>query len=428
MKHIAWVIAVIGYLTSCGGNSRPTSMSERDRLMYDNTLARYTELRKRFDELANAVGTPEYVQLQSDIEALSYSFDPKQMSSEDSALCATLQHNVEALRNGEVEDNKSISETKRNSSSQAGVLVERRDVLLNTVQKHPCYLYRGDKLCISASSDKPFDLRLYNADSKKEIKSWHNTMSDTITINNSAVYLVEVMPKQGNYMDYRIAYKSMESKSHGVHATEEECRKGEFGATASERIDMVKLFDEPYRVGLRGQLKAAFSGNMRALVPVQIPKGCTEIMYNLSVTTNERIPSKTEDFDKRLRTYYRKVKLVGVNVYESESGSDLIDGLLLNTRPVKEEDAFCNMYVFTSRAEAKRFQDGTEGARKFKYDVEHSRVGTHSCNGRMRFAGAKTIYLGFENARMRYDNFITLEVVGVKPIKYYYRTIYTAQK
>lgn len=117
MKHIAWVIAVIGYLTSCGGNSRPTSMSERDRLMYDNTLARYTELRKRFDELANAVGTPEYVQLQSDIEALSYSFDPKQMSSEDSALCATLQHNVEALRNGEVEDNKSISETKRNSSS-----------------------------------------------------------------------------------------------------------------------------------------------------------------------------------------------------------------------------------------------------------------------------------------------------------------------
>ena len=46
----------------------------------------------------------------------------------------------------------------------------------------------------------------------------------------------------------------------------------------------------------------------------------------------------------------------------------------------------------------------------------------------MRFAGAKTIYLGFENARMRYDNFITLEVVGVKPIKYYYRTIYTAQK
>lgn len=229
-------------------------------------------------------------------------------------------------------------------------------------------------------------------------------------------------------MDYRIAYKSMESKSHGVHATEEECHKGEFGATASERIDMVKLFDEPYHVGLRGQLKAAFSGNMRALVPVQIPKGCTEIMYNLSVTTNERIPSKTEDFDKRLRTYYRKVKLVGVNVYESESGSDLIDGLLLNTRPVKEEDAFCNMYVFTSRAEAKRFQDGTEGARKFKYDVEHSRVGTHSCNGRMRFAGAKTIYLGFENARMRYDNFITLEVVGVKPIKYYYRTIYTAQK
>ena len=166
MKHIAWVIAVIGYLTSCGANSRPTSMSERDRLMYDNTLARYTELRRRFDELSNAVGTPEYVQLQSDIEALSYSFDPKQMSSEDSALCATLQKNIESLRSGEVADNKSVSETKRNSSSQAGVLVERRDVLLNTVQRHPCYLYRGDKLCISASSDKPFDLRLYNADSK----------------------------------------------------------------------------------------------------------------------------------------------------------------------------------------------------------------------------------------------------------------------
>ena len=40
---------------------------------------------------------------------------------------------------------------------------------------------------------------------------------------------------------------------------------------------------------------------------------------------------------------------------------------------------------------------------------------------------AKTIYLGFENERMRYVNYIWVEVVAVTPTTEYYTTKYSVQ-
>lgn len=60
----------------------------------------------------------------------------------------------------------------------------------------------------------------------------------------------------------------------------------------------------------------------------------------------------------------------------------------------------------------------------YKKQVEQFAEKTISCNGRIATKGAKTIYLAFENERMRYTNYLWIEVEAVVPNKVYYRTKY----
>ena len=99
--------------------------------------------------------------------------------------------------------------------------------------------------------------------------------------------------------------------------------------------------------------------------------------------------------------------------------------LLDDNRPLRDEDAYCNMYVFRNKAQAKLFQDGTKTASLLGYDVDYSTLGTQSCNGRIPTKGAKTIYLAFENERVRYTNYLWVEVDAVIPTTQYYTTKYS---
>jgi hypothetical protein len=122
---------------------------------------------------------------------------------------------------------------------------------------------------------------------------------------------------------------------------------------------------------------------------------------------------------------YNQVKFLGLPLYERNQGTGLLRMLLDDNRPLREEDAYCNMYLFRSQSEAKKFQDGTASASTLKYDVDCSTVGTQSCNGRIPVNGASRLYLGFENVRVRYTNYLWVEAVAVVPTTEYYRTKYT---
>ncbi len=103
--------------------------------------------------------------------------------------------------------------------------------------------------------------------------------------------------------------------------------------------------------------------------------------------------------------------------------------ILGDTRPPREENAYCNFYVFKSRSDAKRWQDGTAGGANFSYDVDQSQQGTQSCNGRLIPAkGQSNVYLGFENERFRYDTYIWLEVVSLSETTSYTTPTYSINK
>ena len=82
------------------------------------------------------------------------------------------------------------------------------------------------------------------------------------------------------------------------------------------------------------------------------------------------------------------------------------------------------MYVFFDAGQARKFQDG-EQTSKLKYHVDYSTMGTQSCNGRIPAKGNSTIYLGFENERMRYNNYVWLEAISAVPHTEYFKTQYS---
>ena len=188
---------------------------------------------------------------------------------------------------------------------------------------------------------------------------------------------------------------------------------------------MQNLFEEPRKFTLRSQLKAAFSGSAIALVPVQVPAGATDILYSMRIATSEQDRSSDGNFHKDMSMKYNQIKFLGLPIYERNQGSGLLKTLLDDNRPLREEDAYCDMYLFRSQSEAKKFQDGTAAASTLKYDVDCSTVGTQSCNGRLPVNGASKLYLGFQNVRMRYTNYLWVEAVAVIPVTEYYRTKYT---
>ena len=114
-------------------------------------------------------------------------------------------------------------------------------------------------------------------------------------------------------------------------------------------------------------------------------------------------------------------------LYEKSNSSGLLNTLLDDNRPLRDEDAYCNMYVFRSQTQAKQFQDGTKPASQLSYDVDYSTLGTQSCNGRIPANGSKTIYLGFENERVRYTNYLWVEAEVIVPNTVYYTTKYSVE-
>ena len=188
---------------------------------------------------------------------------------------------------------------------------------------------------------------------------------------------------------------------------------------------MHKCFEEPRKFTLRGQLKAAFSGNSKALVAVQVPAGTTDILYSMRIATSEDSRSEDGEFHDNLSRSYTRVKFLGLPLYEKSSSNGLLNTILDDNRPIRDEDAYCNMYVFRNQTQAKQFQDGSKSASLLKYDVDYSTVGTQSCNGRIPMKGTRTIYLGFENERMRYTNYLWVEVEAIVPKTVYYKTKYS---
>ena len=399
------------------------------------TIEEYNRVIEQVQTLERLVSTADFsvfsgeeiAELYSTASELYYDYNPIDLKEEQRVACEELKVRVAKLRVELPNKAKSQIAKARVTPWATG------DKLFEKTEVFPVYLKRGEKLYWTFVAQKPMTIKVSNYNSRTALKTYagRHLVNDSLTIEHDAIYLVEVNPQGTQYIDMDVSYKVTDmarlTKATPIKSEQVECNKGDFGAVAVPGVSMRKAFEQPRKFTLRGQLKAAFSGSAIALVAVQVPAGATDVLYSMRIDTDEYDRSEDGRFHENLNASYKKVKFLGLPLYEKERSSGLLNALLEDNRPKRDEDAYCNMYVFRNQSLAKQFQDGTKPASQLSYDVDYSTLGTQSCNGRIPTKGSKTIYLGFENERVRYANYLWVEADVVVPNTVYYTTKYTVK-
>lgn len=376
--QMLWMALVL--MTSCVNDGKP-KMPETERVRYDSTLMVVQDLERALGG-AYSADLSQQKSLWEASQNLYYDYNPMDMDSAAIALCQQLKDRTRSLY---LSINETLEDIVR---TQILVVADKGDYLMETTEAFPLYLHKGDVLRFNVSMEKPCNVRIYNADSRSLLKSYmgKTAVNDTLLIKNTAIYLVEVNPRTTQYASLGIGYSvpTIERYMHPqvVETEMVEGQKGGFRVLSVKGVDMRNIFDEPRSFTLRSQFKSIFSGNSRALVALQIPKGATDVMYSLRISTSEQSRSADGDFYEDMSTSYRKIRFLGLPLYESQHGIGLLGQLLDDNRPLREEDAYCDLYVFADPSQARRFQNG-ESTSELKYNVDYSTMGTQSCNGRI---------------------------------------------
>ena len=422
MKINLIILVVLAILCSCTGSTGSKSPIDE----YNEVLERVQELEKVVETADwSAFSADELQEMNTIGKDLYYDYNPMEMTPEQVNACEALKTRVKNLREQIVSKSGNVIENFEVTAFNLS------DNLIEGAQTYPVYLQKGETLNVVASSQQNFTLKISNANSRSVLKTFagKTSVEHSIEIKNTAIYLVEVVPTKAQYLDLSVKYKIADTSRLAaptpINTEQVECAKGDFGAKGVPGVYMHKCFEEPRKFTLRGQLKAAFSGNSKALVAVQVPAGTTDILYSMRIATSEDSRSEDGEFHDNLSRSYTRVKFLGLPLYEKSSSNGLLNTILDDNRPIRDEDAYCNMYVFRNQTQAKQFQDGSKSASLLKYDVDYSTVGTQSCNGRIPMKGTRTIYLGFENERMRYTNYLWVEVEAIVPNTVYYKIKYS---
>ena len=424
-KYLIIFFAIIA-LHSCTANTDTgVKLSDREAYRYNKALAAMQEVESLSKQISIAPTHEAILTLQTKAQELEYNYNDEGMNVATVQHCDSLKNRIKACRERIMQ-----SSEKWMTQIKEIHLVNVHEQLLNERTYYPVYLNKGEKVYIKVDASSTLSTKFYNIDTERLIKSYQRSnISDSLTIANTGIYLLEITPKEKQYATISLGVNPTTSSSLSnrptIRSEKIECNKGDIGAVAVPGVKMRKCFEEPRKFTLRGQIKAAFSGNAKAVVAVQIPAGTTDILYTMRIATSESSRSEDGKFHDNLTRSYKRIKFLGLPIYEKSSSNGLLNTLLDDNRPIRDEDAYCNMYVLRNTSQAKQFQDGTKTASKLNYDVDYSTIGTQSCNGRIATKGAKTIYLAFENERMRYTNYLWVEVEAVVPTTLYYRTKYS---
>lgn len=436
-KRICIVVAFMALsLAGCGsrGNSdggdveileEAKTMPEEVALLYSSVAQYLGDVEYHFQQYQIDHSPEMLATVVEEVNALSFEFEDYQLSQENIATCRKLKLKTDSTKAAIL---AALEQDVRNVRKP---LVELEDYLLTEIRELPLFLQKGTMIHINFECQGTMTVKLFNADSRSLVKAYvgKKSFSDSIAITNSAIYVIELAPKGNTYINMTAdqSHITLEqlTTTRTIETETVEANASDFRVTKVNGIQMQPVFEEPKKITLRSQGKAFFSGSSRSVVTVNVPKGAVDLLYSLRISTNEGDQASDGQFCKEMSETYRKVKFLGLPVYESQGNkSSLIRELLNDNMPPREEEAYCNMYVFTSQDQAKKFQDGTPAA-ELKYNVDLSAFGTQSCNGRIPVKGKSTIYLGFENERFRFSNYLWLEVISSVPHTEYYQNKYT---
>ena len=421
-KYLIITFVAVFFITGCRNSETDKSIqvsSDKIESAYKQSVSDIEDINRAIKDYCISHSSDDYMRIYDLLEDLSFEYRDSVILSEDRHKYIKQKHTVDSLK-------RAVDRFLKNEIHNIKTtIVEKKDYLINDAAVYPIYMKKGVKLYIDQSMQGNKTINFYNADTKKLLKSYKakNVIHDSIVIENSAIYLWEIKPTSSQYLDLTLKQSANNiedlTDKHTISVEKVDASANDFRANKYNTIDLLNVLEEPRKITLRSYLKSAFSGNHRSIVAIQIPKNANDIAFNLRISTDKQDRSEDGKFFNNTRDSYRKIKFLGLPVYESTgSKSSIIRELLNLNKPDREEDAYCNIYVFTNPTMARRFQN-KDVITNLKYNVDYSMIGTQSCNGRIPCKGLKTIYLGFENERYLATVYLWLEVIATVPtIKY----------
>lgn len=217
------------------------------------------------------------------------------------------------------------------------------------------------------------------------------------------------------YADVSISRRPSDVKSY-FQSTEFisdtlQSNSGDKQAIKYEELLMTNVFNEPFKVVISPQL--TLSGVPRITIPIELPRGTQEFMYQVRISGEERETSDDGLLYDKLSSKYNEYKVLGIKVFESSSTGSSLTRELLNAIGVPKREKFsCNIYFFDRESDAKNFVDSSPNG--FKYDMKNSIKNSESRNGLIKYKGTGFVYLGLESTSTFNTTYAWIDVVATK--------------
>ena len=294
MKKLSLYLVLLA-LVSCNFQPKSKPLAGEDLALYNRTVEQVSTIEGLLCEV-DGMQANEALQLYALASELQYTYDYQSLDSASQVKCAILQERIETLKT-------TIQQTVKDNLANIPVnIYHNEDCLLEKKTTYPVYLKRGEKLHVNISTKRAATVKVYNYDAKSTIKTLSETtkFNFAISIENAAIYLVEVNPGSASqYAHININYTTnnlARLTPTEIGEREVEAKSGEFRAWSVKGVKMKNILDEPRKFTLRGQLKAMFSGAYRGVVAVEVPSGATDILYNPLAELNQRIFDSSNGF------------------------------------------------------------------------------------------------------------------------------------
>ena len=195
-------------------------MSERDAAMYDHILKQIEEGEANIAQIENGNATNSAAIIEN-IRQIHYTYNAESMNAATRAHCAKLEARLASLKERALKasgDTSGSSDSVTNSDATSSF--DGQAHLLAQKTTYPIYLLSGDVLHYNIQCESPAGITIYNADTHKRLKT-HNSanVNDSVKIKFAAVYLVEIDPRDRQYVSADISFTPAPGTSAAVPKT-----------------------------------------------------------------------------------------------------------------------------------------------------------------------------------------------------------------
>jgi hypothetical protein len=187
------------------------------------------------------------------------------------------------------------------------------------------------------------------------------------------------------------------------------------------RMKYEKVFNEPKKFVVSKSF--SLSGESKVYAAIELPENTREFIYTLRISGETDKLSEDGTLFNQVDRSYKKVKVLGIPLWESEGNSTSITREILNSlfKP-QIDDYTLNVFFFDDDKEIKKFVNysGSDYVHAFAYDINNSAISTESRVGLIKKPKSGYSYIGLQTTSSFSDTYAWLDAIALSETMYYY--------